>query len=425
MRKVIARVSSSSSLFLIPIFLYAMKLRHAVFSSYKGLYCKGTDCDIDGYLAMSKQIFSGNWEQILRYRPTQLLYPILLSPIHLFHLKEQKYVYLLHSALTLGTLVFVYLSGKRLHSKAAGLLAALLIANHNDMVFWFVWMFTEYLYYFLISLFVYLVICVFQSFSLKKFLGLTAYFVLLFGTKPEAIAPFFPVFLTGVYLILLSKNFTPKKARNYIASSLVIGAALFFVTLGVSNGFRHKVFSHLHIAHGLWLSTHTGEKLNEAEQGVAYTALSQWVENKSFVTLQDMQEAMSYEGIRLIQQDPVKHLKHIGNRFLATLYTWKFSSGWSKEMKLNDAIYTLFITSGSLLLVLLYSMNRLEVKVLFSSTFCMLLFVAIYHLDGDYKFRLPIHILLTILGVAGWGSVLQSIYAVTYERLTTRKVNIA
>lgn len=407
------------------IFLYGMRLRDLWFQKAGGLYCKGTNCDVDGYLEMSVQLWSGNWEALAKYRPTQLLYPLLLSPIHLFQLSASDYVYVLHGILTFGTLVFVYLSGKRLHSKMAGLCAAFLIANHANMVTWFNWMFTEYLYYFLISAFIYFTICCYQAFSLTKFFLLCLYFIPLFGTKPESSAAFFPAFVMGVYLVLTLKKWTPLKAKSAITVSILFCLVSLVTLISVSEPFQKKVFSHLHVAHGLWLSTHTGEVMNDTSQGLAYEELSRWIQDKHFTTLPEMQEAMSREGLRLIQLDPVRHIRHIGKRFVATLYTWGFAVGWTKEMKRNDAIYTLFITLGSLLFFLFYGEGRRDIQVIFYSAISMLLFVAVYHLDGDFKFRLPIHIPLTILGASGWVECFASLFSLSKNRSAARKVNIA
>ncbi len=125
----------------------------------------------------------------------------------------------------------------------------------------------------------------------------------------------------------------------------------------------------------------------------------------NFLSVKEMQIGMSEEGLRIIQENPYRHLKHVGKRFAAVLYTWKVAKGWNKATKNRDALYTIFITLGTVLALFFSSARQKGAVLLFGVSLSMLLFVSFYHLDGDFKVRLPIHIPLTLCGCLGWACI--------------------
>lgn len=359
-------------------FFIILATRYSFWHHHGGLLLKDNSPDIDDYLKISQMIFRGanqhDWNWFWDYRPTQILYPILLSPIHLFHLDANGYVFAMHLFAACLMVYMAYLIGEEICGN--GGICAVFTALNPFPIMFFNWMLTDTVYYALLFVFVLESIKAWQS----KSNNTVPMAIVLLLLKPEAIAPVTASFLFYAY----------HHNRRLIVVTAVF--PVMFVALMFNANFRNKVLSHTHIAHGLWLSTRTWANPHGLEQTRAYT-------NMPDVTKLEM----SKDGITYIKERPHFYIARAVVRFTAVLFPWAYR-GWEGFWTMKEIVITMFTFLGFLYYVFLCPYN-IPSRGIFWTTLSMLVFVSFYVNDGNLRFRVPIQNMMFLLSPLGWSNL--------------------
>lgn len=360
-----------------------------------GLFTRERIFDVDGYLQTGRFMLEGNWEKILSFRPTQLSYPVLLLPVHFFKWDAAVYVLGLHLLLTAFTIVLVYISAEKLFGTWAALGSAALIAFNYRMTIWFNWLYTEVIYYFGVSLFVWVSLHVWE----KRFrLSILAWFssaVFLFFIKPESISLIAVSSTVLLYQVFRVRLTPTKSVLTVFAVIFAFGASV--VAALVNPTIQDKFLTHIHVAHGLFLSTTTGANRNGIEQELSFVKRAQL---PYYIKEIDGRRAMSLAGISFIKENPFQYIRLCYLRMTSILFPALYFN-WKPLSRIQDFLFSLVFVFGSLLCLRVPTNNRVLIVGVVLCALGMLALTSVYLADGDTRFRLPIYVVLSIVAPAG------------------------
>lgn len=364
-----------------------------------GLFTRDGEYDVDRYLWICEAMWKGDWAEIAQYRPTQLFYPLLLSPVALWKWDVGSYIFILHQFLAAGTLYFVFRASEILFGRGVAFFSALLVALNWRMVGWFSWLYTETVYYFAIAFLSYASLRLWRE---RNCFNGVLYFlavVIAFFVKPESIAAI------SASLFLLVFFYWERKCGfgKAVLSSLLV-VVLFALCCGsslfVSTKLQDKVLTHIHVAHGLYLSTRATANGNGVEQENAFNALRAFNVAIDPGNLQRYRN-MSLDGLKFIRENPVRYFTMFLKRSVAILFpALYFDFSWAS--RIADALLSCVLVFGALGIFWAEHPEGRYAKGLVGIGLCMLALVGIYLADGDTRFRLPIYLVFSILAPYGW-----------------------
>lgn len=384
---------------------------------YKGLYYKDGGPDVDAYLAMSSALVNGTFSNFKEYRVTQLLYPILLSPIPVFSLSVPAYVFFLHQLLALIMVYFGWQIGKKIWNETYGFCVAMLLALNWRMAFWSSWMLTETLYYCLLIVTVYVSIQVWTRPVFRNLFFFLLSSILLFLVKPESIA-YLGVALLVLAFVGVRQALSFKKALTVVSGSVAIGIASFFLLFSFHQTFRYKLLTHFHVSQGLWFGITTSTNPNGVETGFAYAELERRAREAN---AKDQRLFGSETAIQFIKEKPFTYLGMAVLRGSSILIPSLYCSFRSPFHRTLDFLYSVFFLLG-VFFIFLFSENWKKVEVL-GVILCaasMTVFVSFYLADGDFRIRLPIHCVLSVIAPYGWLLAAEKVRAFGKEFLTAQ-----
>jgi hypothetical protein len=387
---------------LLLILLVASFVTKTSWNNKGGLFIRDGSSNIDGYMDSAKQISRGEWKEILSYRPTQILYPAILSPIFTYSLDEQNYVFALHLIFSLLRVIFCFLIGVELLSPRYGLLTALFAALFPLPLAWLTWATTETMYYAILTAAVFLFLRLWKTRgNPMAFLMIS---LLLLFTKLDTL-PFLFASWSVIFIQRVSGRFDRKVAiTSWLGIILCLGA-ISVSTLFFHSGIQQKVRDHFHVAVGLWVSTRTSTNANALEHNAAMEALS-----NAPITCPDGQKElctrryMVDSSLEILRKNPGRFFSNAVLRFTALVAPALYHTHWPWRYRLLHLSLTLFVVMGAI-----FAWRMAETKEEKSLLGLMLLLgfstlgvATFYENDAENRFRIPSQLILGLAAIRGW-----------------------
>ena len=396
--------------------------------------------------------------ELLKERSTQLLYPLLLSLQGPIGWSLETHLLVLNTLLGVCLIVGSYYTALRLGDKAYALLVAILMCSLTSLYWIARFGIVDTLFYAMIPLFGLSVINWYQE-RTRKSLTLMLFGSIAFAlTRPEALLAVLAVasvlawdflrrywsrrvLLGGAFLALgtvcaaaiLVLNsapvlMLPVTFQDRDDAAIVINASDFDPAIhvrasspevrellcwtretdkcGVPPSFQGVLLSRSHMAIGLSMSSRTllnpqapwptGEK-DRLE--VLYGKL---MGNGLFQGLssQENNYLQSTDAIAIIRSNPLWYLLKIPIRGLALLFPWTYQP-WSLRHVLYEAVYTIFIITG-LVLLMRRGSPSISRFVLIAIPLSIWLFLSVYGIDNDLKNRNGMLVGLNLIAPLGY-----------------------
>lgn len=390
--------------------LFGVVLRLFYWRSKSGLFIRDGIQDLDGYWITGWELLQGFWPPS-NMRVTQLFYPVLLMPHHLFPIDLEAYILGLHLWLAVGAILFAYLIGKHFHSREYGALVAGFVAIYPSQFQWFNWLLTETTYYFTCLWFAFASVKVWERRNFFRWSFFLIALVSLLLTKPEAIAPIWASLIVLYFAILVKR----KPARSVVFQVLgfhLVVLSLVVTTLSLSAPIRKAFFSHMHVAWGLWLGTRVGANVQGFEQAraiseaheltkpPAWDAARTRTDEEQLLERKAAFEKMSLVGLETFKESPLRTLELYMERVTGFMFPGIFWTSWSSFRRIMDLGLTFFVFGGLCLAILLDT--RLVIRGLGFVSLAAVLFSSAYLSDGDLRFRIPVILMTLPLTPMGW-----------------------
>ena len=412
-----------------------------------------------------EQVFSGGGVPavFLRERMTQLFYPLLISLQGPIGWSIETHLFVLNTLLGVCLIVGSYYTALRLGNKAYAFLAAFLMCSLTPLYWIARFGIVDNLFYAMIPLFGLSVINWYQKKTRGSLTLMLFGFIAFAFTRPEALLAVLAVasvlawdflrrywsrrvLLGGAFLALgtvcvaaiLVLNsapvlMLPVTFQDRDDAAIVINASDFDPAIhvratsptdpklpktlpicqtrgtdrcGVPPSFQGALLSRSHMAIGLSMSSQTllnpqapwptGEK-DRLE--VRYGKL---MGNGLFPGLssQENNYLQSTDAIAVIRSNPLWYLLKIPIRGLALLFPWTYQP-WSLRHVLYEAVYTIFIITG-LVLLMRRGSPSISRLVLIAIPLSIWLFLSVYGIDNDLKNRNGMLVGLNLIAPLGY-----------------------
>ena len=389
----------------------------------------------------------------LSERMTQLFYPLLISLQGPIGWSIETHLFVLNTLLGGCLIVGSYYTALRLGNKAHAFLAAFLMCSLSPLYWIARFGIVDNLFYAMIPLFG---LCVINWYQKKTRRSLT---LMLFGfvafafTRPEAFLVVLAVasvlawdflrrywsrrlLLGGAFLALgtvcavaiVALNSAPVLMMPVIFqdrddAAILINASDFDPAIhvrasspevrqllcltretdkcGVPPSFQGALLSTMHISLGLMTSSQTflnppapwptGELDRQQER---YNA------KLLALTGDELDYLISIDSLEVIRSNPLWYLLKIPIRSLALLFPWTYQP-WSLPHVLYEAVYTIFIAIG---IVLLMRRGNFQMPLLVLLAICLSIwfFVSVYGIDNDLRYRNGMLVGLNLIAPLGY-----------------------
>ena len=391
--------------------------------------------------------------ELLKERATQLLYPLLISLQAPIGWSLETHLLVLNTLLGVCLIVGSYYTALRLGDKAYALLVAILMCSLTSLYWVARFGIVDTLFYAMIPLFGLSVINWYQE-RTRKSLTLMLFGSIAFAlTRPEALLAVLAVasvlawdflrrywsrrlLLGGAFLALgtvcavaiVALNSAPVLMMPVIFqdrddAAILINASDFDPAIhvrasspevrellcwtretdkcGVPPSFQGALLSTMHISLGLMTSSQTflnppapwptGELDRQQER---YNA------KLLALTGDELDYLISIDSLEVIRSNPLWYLLKIPIRSLALLFPWTYQP-WSLPHVLYEAVYTIFIAIG---IVLLMRRGNFQMPLLVLLAICLSIwfFVSVYGIDNDLRYRNGMLVGLNLIAPLGY-----------------------
>ena len=391
--------------------------------------------------------------ELLKERATQLLYPLLISLQAPIGWSLETHLLVLNTLLGVCLIVGSYYTALRLGDKAYALLVAILMCSLTSLYWVARFGIVDTLFYAMIPLFGLSVINWYQE-RTRKSLTLMLFGSIAFAlTRPEALLAILAVasvlawdflrrywsrrlLLGGAFLALgtvcavaiVALNSAPVLMMPVIFqdrddAAILINASDFDPAIhvrasspevrellcwtretdkcGVPPSFQGALLSTMHISLGLMTSSQTflnppapwptGELDRQQER---YNA------KLLALTGDELDYLISIDSLEVIRSNPLWYLLKIPIRSLALLFPWTYQP-WSLPHVLYEAVYTIFIAIG---IVLLMRRGNFQMPLLVLLAICLSIwfFVSVYGIDNDLRYRNGMLVGLNLIAPLGY-----------------------
>ncbi len=402
-----------------------------------------------------EQVFSGASVPavFLRERMTQLLYPLVLSLQGPIGWSLETHLLVLNTLLGVCLIVGSYYTALRLGDKAYALLVAILMCSLTSLYWVARFGIVDTLFYAMIPLFGLSVINWYQERTRKSLTLMLFGFVAFALTRPEALLAVLAVasvlawdflrrywsrrlLLGGAFLALgtvcavaiVALNSAPVLMMPVIFqdrddAAILINASDFDPAIhvrasspevrqllcltretdkcGVPPSFQGALLSTMHISLGLMTSSQTflnppapwptGELDRQQERYDAKLLA---------LTDDELSYLVSIDSLEVIRSNPLWYLLKIPIRSLALLFPWTYLP-WSLPHVLYEAVYTIFIAIG---IVLLMRRGTFQMPLFVLLVICLSIwfFVSAYGIDNDLRYRNGMLVGLNLIAPLGY-----------------------
>jgi len=364
------------------------------------------------------------WEQItgtggvvnlfLADRGTQLLYPLLISLQGPIGWSLETHILVLNTFLGATMVTGSYYVGLRLSGKTYAVLVTLLSCSLTPLYGISRWAVVDNLFYAMLPLVLLTLINWLKHRTSTHLLLMTGTFVLLLSTRPESAIVLLMV-LAVVTWNFLCNRFSLRTAIASVTVVVVLTTIGGLVILNSSSNSTldcrlgqtrslgprctHPIFSRAHLAWGLSASSQTLLNVGGTELDRLLYHYDDLLRAEQ-LGREEVTWVMSLDAIDVISQNPLQHFAKMPLRALAFLFPWTYQP-WSLRHVGYEAVYTLFLVGGMLLL-LRHGWKRLIVRATLAIPLSILLFLSAYGIDNDLKHRNGIFVALHLIAPLGY-----------------------
>lgn len=349
-----------------------------------------------GALSFDQLVHGGGYAPLfLSQRSSQLLYPLLISLHRPLGLDLATHVLIVNTALGATLVTAAYLVGLRLHGKGYALLVALLTCGVTGLYWIGRFALVDNVFYALIPLLALSILHWNRRRTLASAAVMIAGLAALVLTRPESI---FVVLFVG--LVVAWHQARRSYSRNAVLACLVAGltaAAMGTVAvIAASPSMQNVLWTRAHVAWGLAGSAHTLLNRDSSE----FDALLARYTAGQYPGPDNMHYRMSMDAIETIRSNPAWYVAKIPIRGVAIMFPWTYQN-WSLRHVLYEAVYTIFVTTG---LVLLFRRRPLglPVSMLVAIPLAIWVFLSAYLIDNDLKHRNGILVALNLIAPLGY-----------------------
>ena len=347
-------------------------------------------------------------------RGTQLLYPLLISLQGPIGWSLETHILVLNTFLGATMVTGSYYVGLRLSGKTYAVLVALLSCSLTPLYGISRAAVVDNLFYAMLPLVLLTLINWLKHRTSTHLLLMTGTFVLLLSTRPESAIVLLMV-LAVVTWDFLCNRFS---LRTAIASVTVVAVLTTIGGLVILNSSSnstldcrlgqtrslgprctHPIFSRAHLAWGLSASSQTLLNVGGTELDRLLYHYDDLLRAEQLQS-EEVTWVMSLDAIDVIAQNPLQHFAKMPLRALAFLFPWTYQP-WSLRHVGYEAVYTLFLVGGMLLL-LRHGWKRLIVRATLAIPLSILLFLSAYGIDNDLKHRNGIFVALHLIAPLGY-----------------------
>lgn len=334
----------------------------------------------------------------LRDRSSQLLYPLLLSSQQIIGWDLRTHVLVLNTILGSILVIASYSVALRLHGKSYAVLVALLMCSLTAL-YWIARMvLVDNLFYAVLPLFALSVITWLRNKTVKSLALMILGTGALALTRPESF----------IVIGFVAQVFVWKFLRRYFSRRAVAAALLIsFATAAIgtilfvrsSPSLQKTLLSTVNVSWGLALSAETlfNRGQREFDQLLKKAGAIQAAESLSGL---DVAYRMSIAAIEVIKAHPLWYLLKIPLRGFALLFPWTYQL-WSGPHILYEAVYTIFLMTGFVLLVRRGTTDT-SLLVMAAIPLSILCFLSVYGIDNDLKHRNGILVGLNLIAPLGY-----------------------
>ncbi len=355
--------------------------------------------DTPKYLYCAKLLARGDIRIPFELLPFYQLYPLFLSPIHIFHMPEMIYIKYLHIFFSVSTVLLVYYAGRLLVSHKYGLTVGALAAVYPSFLFWMPYVLTETAFLFFLSLFIVAFLLLLKKKSPLCWVGYLVTSALLLITRPVSV----PILLvSAIALSALFLGHAFKAGLVPLFLKIAIGLAIFFTIAMVILLPHMEEFPILLKKYQFSQTIYRSVNISTSDIAELKRELDK--EEKLAKAMPEM-ELRAYkvrESAQFISTHPFLYLSMAGKRFIAYWYPWVFADSWSLFHRMLDFFISVSLTLGAIMALFDRSMrSKLPVITLMAMIISLAVLSAFSRVDTDARFRLPAELMLLLIAPHG------------------------
>tara|TARA_Y100000031_G_scaffold55141_1_gene62760 strand:+ start:2034 stop:3323 length:1290 start_codon:yes stop_codon:yes gene_type:complete len=334
----------------------------------------------------------------LTERSTQLLYPFLISFQQLIGWSIETHLLALNTLLGVLLVVASYLVALRVHDRCYALLVALLMCSLTPLYWIARFGIVDNLFYAMLPVFALFVIGWLRHKSGKQLVLVVLAGVALAFTRPEAMLVILFVMLVFIWNAL-GRYLSPRAATGVLLLSVTTAAAGAVVVVGSRPSLQRQLLSRSHVAWGLVMSANTLLNRGTVEYNRVQDRYVEVLAEERLVG-DELAYRMSTDALAVIKNNPWWYVLKIPLRGLALLFPWTYQP-WSLPHVLYEAVYTIFLTGG-LLLLIRRARADMRLLVLAAIPLAIWTFLSAYGIDNDLKHRNGILVGLNLVAPLGY-----------------------
>ena len=341
------------------------------------------------------ELLSGPAGGFVQQRSSQLLYPLLISFHRPLGLDVSTYLLLLNTTLGVILIVASYFVGVRLLGKSYGVLVALLMCSLTGPYWIARFAVVDNAFYAIVPLAALSAL----NWDRQRTGGSAVLMAVGFGslamTRPESML----IILSVIVVLAWSfarRSFSRRTVATVLVLSLAIAAAGSLSLIRASPSMERSILSNFHIAWGLSGSANTLLNRGGAEFDALFARyLAQTPQN-----LREWHYRIATEALATIRDNPLSYVVKIPLRGAALMFPWTYQP-WSVPHVLYEAIYTIFIAGGLILLIRQGDLP-LSLVLLLAIPLSIWLFLSAYLIDNDLKHRNGMLVAMNLIAPAGY-----------------------
>ena len=381
---------------------------------------------------------AGDWEATLNDgRIYQPVYPLLWFPGFNANF-ESIYIFCLHQIFSIGSILIVYLTSKKLFGIYFGLLSAFFIAINMDIIFWFSWAYADNAFYFFLSFLALTTINLFIERKLINYVFFVSSGLLAMLTRPEGLFVFLAAFFLLIFLYI-SEKISIKKSIFIVLTLLLFLSSITISLIFLQKDFRNAFINNFHISIALYVSSKLASNSPEEQNYLYSTGMPEDIRKfkeesftkaylqgdkilnsplskiggKGFVqnldcTIcnKDAESKIRYIlgtiGLEFIKENPIEWIKMYIVRLGANTFPSLFSPFWSLSHQLYSFVISFSLIIGASLVLFFKDPRRFLASAVTLMAFALILMINFFQREIDYRVPVSTYILFSITAPYGW-----------------------
>jgi len=356
--------------------------------------------DGPAYIEWAQRLAAGDLSGFQDY-PLHQLYPMLIAPAFRIGIPLGPYLFVLHLALSVATVFFLYYACRQFTTRRIAEVAAAIAAVYPSLLLWSAYVLSETPFFFFLSLFVASLAHVLSRPEARRslslgLLGISA--LLLLFARPVSVAVL-GVGAVAVTYALLSDAVGSRRARLFTLAGILVLVVATGALFATATPLRQAVLRYPTVAQSLWLSTR-----------LSSSSFAEWrliaEQNRTLADrfdgdLNALYEYKVGEALDFISTRPVAYALLAVRRFTSYWLPAFFSDGWSASHRLFDALLAIALYAG--VIVSLYGRRDLVRWTLLGAALALGILTSFSQIDTDGRYRVPAELVILLLAADGFG----------------------